>query len=74
MNTIDYKKIGSNIERLIKESRFKTAQSFALECDRNPITVKRWIQDGVDNINIINEIATKLDIDAMAILKGAVFN
>ena len=68
MNTIDHKKIGSNIKRLIKESHFKTQANFALACGKGIRTVGHWVQDGVDNTKIINLIVETLKVDVMDIL------
>ena len=67
-NSFDRKKIGERIKRHFKESKFKSQAELASACDTNVRTVSRWFDEGVDNILVLNKIATVLDVDVMAIL------
>lgn len=68
MACFDRQRIGANIKHQLKVSSFKSQAEFASACGTNVRTVSRWLEEGVDNINVLNKIATVLDIDVMAIL------
>ena len=67
-NFFSPEKIGANIKRLIKESKFESQDKFALACNKNSRTVSRWITDGIDNIDTLNLVARTLEVDVRAIL------
>lgn len=58
-------RVGKNLKNLIKVSKYKTQDNFASIMNVDPTTVRRWIALGVKDVNTIEEIANKLDIDFM---------
>ena len=63
-------KAGKNLKDLIKKSKFKTQERFAVEGMKvDPVTVRRWISHGIRDINTIYEISTILEVDMMELLK-----
>lgn len=57
-------KVGKNLKRYIKESRFITQDKFATEgMNVDPVTVRRWIAHGVKDINTIEKIAVVLGVE-----------
>ena len=62
-------RVGANLKRLIKESEYRTQERFSEAVDKDPRTVRRWIKDGVDSLDLIEDIAKALDVDVMALLK-----
>ena len=62
-------KVGKNLKDLIKKSKFKTQERFAVEGMKvDPVTVRRWISHGIRDINTIYEISTILEVDMMELL------
>lgn len=64
------KRVGINLKKLIRESRFKTQEKFA--CDGmfvDPTTVRKWIKNGINSLKTISEIARVLDVSFMELLK-----
>lgn len=67
---ISIKNIGMNLKKLIKESKFKTQERFATDgMFVDPTTVRKWIKNGINSIETINEIARVLDVSFMELLK-----
>lgn len=66
--TFTSQKVGENLKRLIKESKYHTQERFAEAAYYDVRTVRRWIQHGVDSISKVNELAKVLDVDVMALL------
>lgn len=66
-NTLS-KKVGRNLKNLIKQSKFVTQEKFALEMNVDPATVRRWISNGIKNLDVIEEIANKLGVDFYELL------
>ncbi len=63
-------KVGINLKRYIKVSKYKTQEKFANEgMNVDAVTVRRWISHGVRDINTIAEISRVLDIDMIDLLK-----
>lgn len=60
-------RIGSNLKRLIKESRFRTQENFAAAVFTDVRTVRRWVQK-LDSISTVAHLATVLEVDVMALL------
>lgn len=60
-------KIGNNLKRLIKESKYRTQEEFAYWAGADVRTVRRWTQR-LDSISTIVHIAGVLDVDVMALL------
>lgn len=57
-------KVGINLKRYIKKSKYKTQEKFATEgMNVDAVTVRRWISHGIRDINTIEEISKVLNID-----------
>ena len=65
--TLCPERIGANLKRLIKESKYRTQEEFAYEAGADVRTVRRWTQR-LDSISTIVHIADVLDVDVMALL------
>ena len=65
--TLTPERIGSNLKRLIKESKYCTQEAFAEAVHADPRTVRRWVQS-LDNISTIVKVAEVLEVDVMALL------
>ena len=63
------KKAGKNLKNLIKNSKFKTQEEFAEAMFVDPSTVRRWIANGIRDLNLIEQIAVVFGIDFMELLK-----
>ncbi len=62
--------VGKNLKKLIKQSKYRTQEKFALEgMHVDPVTVRRWISKGVKDIDTIEEISNVLEIDFKELLK-----
>ncbi len=59
---------GANLKRLIKESKYKTQEEFAFEFGADVRTVGRWVNQGIDKLSIIEQIAEFFDIDVSDVL------
>ena len=79
LTTLSSERIGTNLKRLIKESRFGTQEAFAKaykstykassrDASVNARTVRRWVEDGVSKIDTIAKIAEILEVDVRALL------
>lgn len=67
-------RIGKNLKKLIKQSKFKTQDKFAVEgVNVDPVTVRRWIAHGIKDINTIYEISIVLDVSLEELLKWSSF-
>ena len=62
-------KAGKNLKNLIKQSQYRTQENFAIQFSTDPSTVRRWIHNGINNINTIKQIADFLDVDFLELLK-----
>ncbi len=61
---------GKNLKNLIKKSEYKTQERFAVEgIGVDPVTVRRWIANGIKDINTIQDIARIFGVDFMELLK-----
>ena len=60
---------GLNLKRLIKESKWKTQERFAIAMNAHPTTIRRWIAHGINDINNIERIAEILEINFIELLK-----
>ena len=64
------KRIGRNLKNQIKASKYKTQDRFATEAMYvDPSTVRRWISNGIKDVNTLEEIARALEIDFLELLK-----
>ena len=68
LSTLSSERIGTNLKRLIKESKYRTQEAFAEACYTDARVVRRWIKDGIKNIDTIAFVAKTLDVDVMALL------
>ncbi len=59
---------GANLKRLIKESKYKTQEEFAFEFGADVRTVGRWVNQGIDKLSIIEQIAEFFGIDVLDVL------
>lgn len=55
---------GETLRRLIKESKYRTQQRFADEIHVDVRQVSRWINQGIKNLDTIQQIADFFEIDA----------
>ena len=63
-------KAGQNLKKLIKTSKYKTQDRFASEgMHVDPTTVRRWLTNGIKDINTIEEISKVLDVSFWELLK-----
>lgn len=60
---------GKNLKNLIKSSKYKTQENFAYVMNVDPTTVRRWLSTGVKDVNTLEEIAIKLEVGFMELLK-----
>lgn len=61
--------VGKNLKKLIKQSKYKTQERFAVEgMNVDPVTVRRWISKGIKDIDTIAEIAKVLEINYIELL------
>ena len=66
---IDLNKIvGANLERAIKESKWKTQEKFSEAFGAEVRTVGRWCNQGIDKLSLVQQIADFLEIDVFALL------
>lgn len=62
--------VGKNLKELIRKSKFKTQDKFAvIGMNVDPVTVRRWIAHGVKDINTIEKIASVLSVNIDELLK-----
>ena len=77
--TLSSERIGANLKRLIKESKYVTQDAFAKayksnyksserNCNVDTRTVRRWVEAGVAKIDTIAKIAEILEVDVRALL------
>ena len=63
----DLKTIGSIIQKLMVSHQI-TQEQFAEAFDADPRTIRRWIRNGVNKLDLIDEIAKFFEIEAKDIL------
>ena len=68
LTTLSSERIGANLKRLIKESEFRTQEAFAEACYADARVIRKWIKDGIKNIDTIALVAKTLNVDVMALL------
>ncbi|MBE6534017.1 MAG: helix-turn-helix transcriptional regulator [Ruminococcaceae bacterium] len=66
--TLSSERIGANLKRLIKESKYRTQEAFAYACYHDPRVIRRWIQHGITHIDTINHVAEVLNVDVKELL------
>ena len=57
---------GANLKRLIKNSKYKTQEEFAFEFGTDVRTIGRWVNKGIYDIRILQELSKIFDIDFLA--------
>lgn len=63
-------RVGKNLKRLIKDSKYRTQENFAINgIHVDPVTVRRWIAYGIKDIDTIYEISLLLDVEIKELLK-----
>lgn len=60
---------GDNLKRIIKESVYKTQEEFAYSFGAEIRTVSRWLNNGIKNLDTLQEIAEFLDVDVLGLLR-----
>ena len=79
LTTLSSERVGTNLKRLIKESKYGTQDAFAKayksnyksgerNCNVDTRTVRRWVEEGVAKIDTIAKIAEILEVDVRALL------
>lgn len=67
--SLSYKKIaGDNLRRFISESKCGSQQEFAIQFNATIRTVNRWINEGINSLDIVEEIADFFGVDVLTIL------
>ena len=61
---------GGNLKRLIKESGLKSQKEFADRFGADERTVGRWINQGIDKISTVTQIARFFHVDALTLLSS----
>ncbi len=62
------KTAGANLKRLIKSSAYATQENFAFVFGTDVRTVRRWIKNGIKNLDTVEQIADFFDVDVLSIL------
>ena len=57
---------GKKLKTLIKESKWKTQEEFAFQFGADVRTVGRWINQGIANVDTIQELADFLDVEFLS--------
>ena len=68
ITTLSSERVGANLKRLIRESKYRTQEKFAEAHYTDPRVVRRWIREGINRIDTINEVAKTLDVGVEALL------
>jgi transcriptional regulator with XRE-family HTH domain len=56
---------GANLKRLIKNSKLKTQDEFAYEFGTDVRTIGRWVNNGVKNLDTLQQLAAFFDVDVL---------
>lgn len=59
------KVVGTNLKREIKQSRYRTQDNFAFEFGAETRTVSRWLNEGLRDMDVAEEIAIFLGIETL---------
>lgn len=60
---------GQNVKNLIKNSKYKSQDNFAYEFGAEIRTVNRWLNEGIKNIDLLQEIANFFEVEIIELLK-----
>lgn len=58
------------LKRLIKESKYQTQEEFAFAFGAETRTLSRWLNQGVRNIDTLEQLADFLSVDILELLQG----
>lgn len=61
------KVVGTNLKREIKQSRYRTQDNFAFEFGAETRTVSRWLNEGLRDMDVAEEIAIFLGIETLGL-------
>ena len=61
---------GERLKRLIKESKYQTQEEFAFAFGAETRTLIRWLNQGVRNIDTLEQLADFLSVDILELLRG----
>ena len=61
---------GERLKRLIKESKYQTQEEFAFAFGAESRTLSRWLNQGVRNIDTLEQLADFLSVDILELLQG----
>lgn len=61
---------GERLKRLIKESKYQTQEEFAFAFGAETRTLSRWLNQGVRNIDTLEQLADFLSVDILELLQG----
>lgn len=61
---------GERLKRLIKESKYQTQEEFAFALGAETRTLSRWLNQGVRNIDTLEQLADFLSVDILELLQG----
>ena len=57
----------ANLKREIRQSRYRTQENFAFEFGAEPRTVSRWLNEGLRDMDVAQEIAELLEIEVLGL-------
>jgi len=55
--------VGMNLKRMIRQSRYRTQEEFAYAYGYELRTISRWLNEGLDSLGKIEEVAEFLEIE-----------
>ena len=58
------------LKRLIKESKYQTQEEFAFAFGAETRTLSRWLNQGVRNIDTLEQLVDFLSVDILELLQG----
>lgn len=61
---------GERLKRLIKESKYQTQEEFAFAFGAETRTLSRWLNQGVRNIDTLEQLADFLSVNILELLQG----
>ena len=63
------KVVGANLKREIRQSRYRTQENFAFEFGAETRTVNRWLNEGLRDVDMAEEIAEFLEIETLVLYR-----
>lgn len=70
MNNYDVAKhAGEVLRRLIEERGYSSQEDFAYDFGTTPRTVSRYINDGINKLNVLQELAEFFQVDLFIFLR-----